>query len=158
MKEIPLTQDQVTRVDDEDFYRLNQNPWYAQWNTHTKTFYAKRIVRRDGNRTALFVHREILGLEPGDPWDVHHRDGDTLNNTRENLEVVTRLEHNHLHRDNPRRDASKYGIGVARRSSGRYEAQAQIAGKKHYLGVHDTPEEAQEARAEFLARLREEAA
>lgn len=90
-KRIPLTQGQAQLVSAEDFDSLSQNPWCASWNPHNQSFYAVRTVRRDGKRTTLYAHREVLGLEHGDPRHVHHVNGNTLDNRRENLKVVTPL-------------------------------------------------------------------
>ena len=40
-----------------------------------------------GRATKVFMHREILGLLPGDKRKVSHRDKDGLNNQRSNLLV-----------------------------------------------------------------------
>lgn len=149
-KRIPLTQGQAHLVSAEDFDWMTQHKRFARWNPHTKSFYALRNVYQDGKRTTLFAHREIMGIEPGDPRHVHHVNGKTLDNRRENLLVLTALEHANEHRNDPRKNASLYGIGIRRQRNGRFEAQAEVAGKRHCLGTFDTPEEAQAARKEFL--------
>jgi len=42
MKLIPLTQNQFAKVDDDDYDRLNQYKWFAQWNEPTQSYYACR--------------------------------------------------------------------------------------------------------------------
>lgn len=54
-------------------------------------------VRR---RVNVFLHREILGLAPGNKLEGHHRDDDPLNNQRWNLRRVTRSE-NEKHKQKP---------------------------------------------------------
>lgn len=45
-----------------------------------------------GKAVNLYIHREILGLKPGDKNEGHHKDDNPLNNQRWNLEEVTRSE------------------------------------------------------------------
>ena len=55
----------------------------------------------EGKRKLLLAHRvimeEYLGRELTKDELVHHKDGDTLNNSIENLEVVSRSEHMNMH-------------------------------------------------------------
>lgn len=46
-------------------------------------------VRR---RVNVFLHREILDLQPGNPLEGHHKDDDPLNCQRSNLEPLTRSQ------------------------------------------------------------------
>jgi hypothetical protein len=85
---IPLTRGQTAIVDLEDFDRLSQWHWLAQWDETTKTFYAKRFVRMEGGkRRAIRMHSEILYCEAGKIPD--HIDGNGLNNRRDNLRKST---------------------------------------------------------------------
>ena len=66
-REISLTQGQIAIVSPEDYERLNQFTWFAQWADHTQSFYAVRNARgSDGGRVFIRMHREILGLGRGD--------------------------------------------------------------------------------------------
>jgi hypothetical protein len=53
---------------------------------------------KDSNR---YVHRQVAKKKLGRPLRsrevVHHRDGDKLNNRPDNLQVMTRRDHNRLH-------------------------------------------------------------
>ena len=85
MKTIPLTKGQHTLVDDADFERLAEYKWQAlKLPNH---FYA---VRQQEGRSVL-MHREILGLT--DPnVKVNHRNGNGLDNQKENFQVATQRE------------------------------------------------------------------
>lgn len=62
-----------------------------------------RLVKGKYKRVNLFIQREILGLEPGDPIQGHHKDDNPLNNQRWNLEKTTISENNlYKHRTNIR--------------------------------------------------------
>ena len=102
MREIPLTQDKVALIDDEDYERIAAHKWCAirdrsQW-------YAARNTQRDGRNTTVRMHREILGLSLGDGMETDHRNGDGLDNRRDNLRVATHAQNQangSLWRSNP---------------------------------------------------------
>ncbi len=81
MKEIKLTRGKVALVDDEDFIWLNHHNWHAVWDY--SNWYA---VRHRGIR----MHREIMKAEKGQ--EVDHKDGNGLNNQKENLRPATRMQ------------------------------------------------------------------
>jgi hypothetical protein len=83
MKEIPLTKGFAAIVDDEDYESLSAFGWYAKITG--KRIYASRYERRVGGRLTVLMHHQIaaiMGVET-----VRHLDGNTLNNTRENLQI-----------------------------------------------------------------------
>lgn len=86
MKEIKLTQGQVTQVDDEDFEWLNQWKWYA--SKVRNTFYARR--RKNKHEPVILMHRLILNILKG--METDHRDLNGLNNQRYNLRICTHQE------------------------------------------------------------------
>ncbi len=86
MKLIPLTQGRFARVDDADFAWLNQWKWRAV--RCDKNWYA----RRDEAGKSIYMHREII---KAGPREGHHKDGDGLNNQRENLSRATRMGNAH---------------------------------------------------------------
>lgn len=130
-------------VDIEDFERINQCTWFVQWCRATRSHYARRKIRVDGKRYTQSMHREVLGLRPGNP-DVDHINHNTVDNRKENLRLVT-----HRQNHENRRDQSAFGAGVQRIGT-RFRAQARIAGRAHHVGMFDTPEEAQDARRRFI--------
>lgn len=80
MKIIPLTQNQVTFVDDDTFDLLNQHAWYY------KDGYAARNSEGDF-RTTIRMHQHIIPLQEG--FQIDHIDRNGLNNQRNNLRLVT---------------------------------------------------------------------
>ena len=144
MRRIRLTRRQYAIVDSEDFNRVNQWKWYAQWQGGS--FYAVRNIRLpNGKRTLQRMHRLLLGLEYGDERQVDHINHDTLDNRRANLRIVScRGNAENM------RNQSKYGPGVERHRS-RFRARARLnGGGKVQIGTFDSAEEAREARQEFL--------
>lgn len=134
MKKIPLTRNQEALVDDADYDWLSEWTWYAQWNTHTKSFYA---VRWEAG-LMIWMHREILGLPRGGSLYGDHKDHDTLNNARCNLRAVTGSENQWN-----RRGVKGY---TWHKASGKYMAQIGIGGGvTKCLGYFDDPNEAHAA-------------
>lgn len=84
MPTIRLTKGYVALVDAADYAELSQYNWQARPGGSAKHVYASR---RHGNGMAL-MHRQLFDFPAG--MDVHHVNGDTLDNRRSNLQVVTR--------------------------------------------------------------------
>lgn len=89
IRTIPLTQGKVAIVDADDYEWLSQWEWYA--NKIDRTYYAVR----NKIRSKILMHREILGLKCGDNVKTDHRNGDGLDNRRENLRKCTDAENQH---------------------------------------------------------------
>ncbi len=146
-RRILLTQEQVTFVDEEDFDRINQHKWCAVWSKKTQSYYAMRNLHRgNGKREKQYTHREVMRLKIGDPRQVDHINHDTLDNRKENLQLVD-------HRGNAenRRTQSEYGPGVQKRGK-RFCSRVRFEGRLIHIGHFSTPEEAQRARRSFLER------
>jgi hypothetical protein len=80
MKLIPLSQNKFAKVDDELYGFLNQ------WNWHFDGKYARRHTpRMDGKQGNELMHRVIAQADPG--VFIDHKNGDTLDNQRENLRI-----------------------------------------------------------------------
>lgn len=85
MKEIPLTKGRVALVDDEDFIEISKHKWYANHDTHT--IYAQRTPTIEGKQITIRMHRYILNAPYGQKVD--HKDGNGLNNQRNNLRLCS---------------------------------------------------------------------
>ena len=83
MKKIELTQNQYALVDDEDFDKLNQYKWCAQYSSGVESFYAVR----GENQKILLMHRIIMNTPRGMQTD--HINHNTLDNRKENLRICT---------------------------------------------------------------------
>jgi hypothetical protein len=146
MKEITLTQGQVALVDDEDFEWLSAYKWHCYRAKDTGNYYAARnenLRTADGKRTTRTVrmHRQILGLERGDPRKGDHIEpSQTLNNQRSNLRIAN-TDSESIANTRRRKDNTTGFKGVRQMGHG-YQARIRIRGSERVLGTRDTPEEA----------------
>jgi hypothetical protein len=85
MASLTLTKGYVAIIDDEDFEFLSRWKWCA--SQCGQSFYAMRGQLREGKQQFFYLHRIILNAQKGQYVD--HIDGDTMNNSRNNLRIVT---------------------------------------------------------------------
>ena len=146
MATIDLTRGMKVRIDDADLERLSQWGWFATRSRYPGCpIYASRQIRIGNNKqVAILMHRFIMDAAPNQLVD--HRDGDGLNNTREDLRIATRQQNNGNSRK--LRVASSVFKGVRRHAvRGKMIIIAVIGGwpKRKYLGRFKTEEEAARA-------------
>lgn len=145
MREIPLTQNMVALVDDDDFERLSKVKWRVQKGKNV--CYAIRSAFSKGRYKNVYMHREIMNCP--DDAQVDHRDGDGLNNCRPNLRLATNTE-NGRNRTKQRNNTSGFK-GVyhrAHKKSGypkEWLATITSDGNLIHLGFFSTAEEAARA-------------
>lgn len=111
------------------------------WTTlHSlRTAYARRTMCVDGKQKTILLHRVILAAEDG--IQVDHINGDGLDCRRGNLRLATQQQNNCNTR---RRIDNKTGFKGVRKHTlcSKYTSDITIFGRKHYLGLFDTPEAA----------------
>ena len=137
MKYISLTKGKYAIVDDEDYPLLSKFNWYASGPKKNGKFYAVRDV----DNKHVHMHRIIMSV-PND-LEIDHRDGNGLNNQKDNLRYSTRL--GNVANIGLRRNNTSGFKGVSfNRKSGKWTAQVGIDGKNIYLGRFSSMEEAAE--------------
>lgn len=135
---IPLSQGQSAIVDDGDYEWLSQWKWTDQKSTNS--FYA---MRHEHGKLIL-MHRLINETPEGVLTD--HKDGNGLNNQRDNLRSATHLQ-NMMNRA-PKKGGTSVHKGVwfdasaGRRNRKQWRSAIRINGKLQYLGRFVNEEEA----------------
>jgi len=139
MKKIPLTQGKFALVDDEDYDWLNALKWFAMKGTGKGAhWYACRWRwLGNGRQRMMRMHRFILGMKRSDVRQVDHINGDSLDNRRANLRLVS----NSGNQQN-RKGVKGYSHRVTRK---RYQASIEYNGKTRYWGRYKTAAEARRA-------------
>jgi len=155
---ITLTQGKKCWIDVVDMDLVSKYRWYAHKDGNTYYAISKTPIYNDDgtlNHKHKRMHRLILGTPKKMLAD--HRDGDGLNNRRENLRTVTRKE-NVLNSSSHRDSTSKY-LGVSRvGKSDTWRADITTWKGREKLGVYTSELEAAMSFAEkFLGLWGEDA-
>lgn len=151
-KFIPLSQGLFSLVDDEDFPSLAAHKWYA----HTAR--GKTYVRRNtpspsakSHQTTVWMHRVVLAAVAGSYVD--HINGDTLDNRRSNLRIVTHSQNQANRRLLQPNNTSGYrGVTYSKRRQ-KWIAQIIHMGRRREIGVFETAEAAARAYDKALVEL-----
>jgi hypothetical protein len=129
--------------DDADFDLIRQYKWNINYYGYARGY------KRGGPKGGIFMHRLILGLSPNDPLMGDHKNGNKLDNRRENLRRATP--------QNNARNSSAAGksvflgvglyVGKPSKKTGLYPKPRPFAAivvdyKQEHLGYYDTEEEA----------------
>lgn len=139
-KQIPLSQGKVALVDDSDFERVNQYKWFV---AHTRTYYyAARHSSGVPTRKLEFMHRFILNA-PAE-FMVDHRDGNGLNNTRQNLRIATVAQNGYNRKVSKNSTSGFKGVTWVGQHH-RWRATIKVDGKRIYLGEFRNPHDAARA-------------
>ena len=136
---IPLTKGLFTIVWESDYWWLSQRSWYANWDKALCGFYARCGVRdANGRLHTMSMHRMILGLDWNDDELGDHRNGNTLDNRRDNLRIADEGGNSH---NRKRQSSNKSGFkGVNEpRKNGIFCAWITVKGKRIYLGCSRDP-------------------
>lgn len=111
-------------VDDRDYESVLSN------GVTVYRFSGKKVYAIDKDKKR--IHRQILGIT--DPKIcVDHKNGNTLDNTRENIRVCTQKENSKNRRKVNKVCTSKYK-GVHKAASGSWVAMIRVNYKRYYLG------------------------
>lgn len=147
MKKIQLTQLQVAFVDDSDYeWLVGMGSWFANFYPDYADggrFLALRnVIRPDGKRTTLYMHRVIMDAQPGEYVD--HIDGTPLNNERENLRIVTNSQNNMNKGSRSDNTSGRRGV-YWHKAVKKWCAEIKVNGEKIHLGLFEDLEAASAA-------------
>lgn len=135
-REIPLKHGGFTIVDDEQYDRFAKYEWWV-----SKLGYVCRGgCGADGKWTYVFMHRCLLWAPPG--METDHRNGNKLDNRRENLRPCTHAQ-NMQNRGKTNRPATSKFKGVKwDKNTQKWQAKIKADGRAHDLGRFDDEVEA----------------
>lgn len=124
---------------------MNDAEWAGQWPWHlANTGYATRTERAGNQKQAVLLHRELLGLVPGDGLEGDHINRDRLDNRRGNLRRSTKGE-NRQNRTKRTGVSSRFRGVHWRPQYGKWDAEIRVNGKRTWVGRFSSEQEAGEA-------------
>lgn len=136
-REVPISRGMVAVVDEQDYELVSgEMPWVALRGKNGN-WYAYHSRRRGAERALM--HRLIVGALPGEYVD--HRNGDGLDNRRENLRRCTNAQN--MWNVRCGRGKSPYkGVSTHPHTVGRWRAYIVKGARQRHLGYFDTEIEA----------------
>jgi len=140
MKEIKLTQGQVTIVDDDDYERIiNFKPkWYAQkLIDYDDAFYARARIKDK----KIFMHRFIMGVTDS-KIHVDHINHNTLDNRKENLRVCNHFQNGRNRKISKNNTTGYKGVVCFSYNKTKFIAQIKYQNKQKRIGKFNTAKEA----------------
>ena len=139
-------------LDKEDLRLLEECTW-SVWNDHGRDiFYVRRTKRNAPKGFENYFHRLVMNAKKGDIVD--HKNGNTLDNRKENLRFVSQSE-NGLNRAKLNKNNTTGAVGV-RKIRNRYYPYIRINRKQEWFGGYATLEEAVAKRESVLGEIKNE--
>lgn len=148
---IPLSNSSLTvKVSSCDYDSLSQFTWHLAYGAKNGHPYARRTIREGSKCHAVWMHRQVLGLERGDKrWSDHINSIETLDNRRENLRCATPSQNN-MHRRST--TGTEKGVNW-HKLAGKWRARIKINRKEIHLGLFSSREEAVTVRGKAMKKF-----
>ena len=137
---ITLTQSYEMEIDNEDYDKIKDYKWHTR--KCKNTCYAITHIYKSNKRTTIAVHRLLINVPEN--MFVDHKDGNGLNNKKENLRICTNAQ-NQMNRNKPINNVSGFkGVYYINEKNRKRKYRAFICknNKTINLGDYFTPEEA----------------
>ena len=134
MGEIELTRGLVTIVDSDLLEWLNQWSWRAVKNDSTN--YVVRWDYTNSNRCQMQMHRVIMEYSGFDVSgnEVDHKDGNGLDNRRQNLRIATHAQNMQNRKINTNNTSGYKGVWWNNRAA-KWQAQITVNARRIHLGL-----------------------
>ena len=135
MKEIQLTQNKVAIVDDDDFERISQYNYYFNGKYPCRN----KLISKDKYKT-WYIHWDVIG-KPEIPFQIDHRDGNRLNNSKTNLRMCSNEQNSYNRHILPRNKSGYRGVSWVKNAR-KWRSQIYFKRKQIYLGLFSSKEDA----------------
>ena len=130
------------QIDEQDLELFNSLPFYAS-KTKDGHVYAKSIQGKNGKRKSIYLHRLLLGAKRGQIVD--HKNGNTLDNRRCNIRIVTASQNSANAKPRGKNLAGASKTHAGRQGKKLWTAKIQFNKKAQFIGYFLTEQEAHEA-------------
>ena len=150
VKEIICKHGEIALVDDEDYQVLSYHKWHFTGHDN-RPYVCTKLNNCEGNTRNIYMHNFLVSIAV----NVDHKDGNTLNNQKDNLRVSTKEENEW---NKPKQKTSKgkpctsqyKGVSLC---NGRWRAQIKRNGVHYPLGEFANEEDAARAYNKKCAEL-----
>lgn len=132
---IKLVNGQQTLVDDDIFAHVSEYQWYLSASHH-----AARCDLAGSTRIEILLDRVVM--DAGDTNYVRHKNGNTLDNRRQNLTIDTTVVYRHGKRIRAPRKTSIYRGVHFNTQNRKWFASIRVDGLQRFLGQYATENEA----------------
>jgi hypothetical protein len=138
MAQLRLSNGDTALIDDEDLDRVKHRTWHRHFSRGRYSRVVTTFKNENGKTSYVMLHRLVFNAQKGQIVD--HINGNTLDNRKSNLRIVT-----------PGQSMCNRGADGGRRfkgityAVGKYQACISHEGKDYYLGRFTTAEEAARA-------------
>jgi hypothetical protein len=150
---IPLTRNQFAIVDEDMEKSLSAHRWCVNKG------YARRSDYSTG--APVVIYMAVAIMNPPDGSEVDHRNGNPLDNRRENLRITTPVGNGRNKGPSSRNTSGFCGVAWVKRLK-RWQAQIGVSGKSIHLGYFKSAKAAssayQKAAAEHFGEFKRDAA
>lgn len=126
MRELLLTKGKVALIDDDIYDEISKYKW-----CYFPCGYAARGATKNGKNISVYMHRQIMNAPKGQMVD--HKDGNSLNNLRENLRLCKSIQ-NQRNSKIPKNNTSGFKGVTWYKPSKRWRAQITLKNQCIYLG------------------------
>jgi hypothetical protein len=144
VKEIKLTKNKISLIDDEDFEKVSKYKWHCLANNYAarKFYYEKK----DGKWITKYIRLHQFILNEFNK-EIDHVNGNRLDNRKENLRLCTRSLNNANSIKKTRKGGttSKYKGVTWNKNASKWMVQAKLDNIGYYLGLFTDEIEAAKA-------------
>lgn len=138
MKEVSLTQNKTSLVDDEDYELVSKYKWCASKDHNRDKYYAKSRNKEGDWHKSVLMHRLIIDVSP--EQQVDHINGNGLDNRKENLRICNSSENQQ--NSSCARGKSKYKGVTWNKNENLWLVRIMYKGKRLFLGYYKNEIEA----------------
>jgi hypothetical protein len=141
MKTLPISNGYSVLIDDEDLELVQQFHW--QPDIRPWAIYAMRTAKKNGKQYKMRMHRLIMGVLDDHYVKVDHKNGNGLDNRKENLRVCSNSQ-NLMNSVKPKGNNRFKGVYYRERNK-KFQAMIKAEGKRLHLGLFTSEEDAARA-------------
>jgi hypothetical protein len=126
-------------IDDDIAPLILSRKWHVS-RRKGRVYFASTVHTNSGRSFEIRLHRLLACAVDG--LFVDHKNGNTLDNRRENLRICTNAENT---RNQPDRQRNKVGYRGVSKVRDKFKAKITFNGKNIHIGYFSTPKEASQA-------------